>query len=181
MSLSVAAAVREMNDEAIGALVSELSPEAIAGMIRQIPDAGLILLIQALPEGSNARKGVLLTLGAAMLKGTPEVAEAPVKRGRGRPRKYESSEPRAAPKAPTSGRKLGEKRSPKDLAALVEKLYLYIKAHPGQRIEPIGKALGVVTKELTLPIKKLLVEKKISAIGQKRATEYSLFPPPSVR
>ena len=90
MTLSVAAAVREMNDEAIGILVSELSPEAIAGMIRQLPDAGLVTLIQALPDGSNARKGVLLALGAAMLNGTPETPAAPVKRGRGRPKKGES-------------------------------------------------------------------------------------------
>ena len=83
-----------------------------------------------------------------------------------------------APKAPVSKqaaapkRVSGEKRPPAELAKLTEKLGEYIKAHPGLRIEPIGKALSTPTKELNLPIKKLLAAKTIRSVGQKRATEY---------
>jgi hypothetical protein len=39
-------------------------------------------------------------------------------------------------------------------------------------MEAIGKALGLPTRELNLPIKKLLAGKKIRSEGHKRATEY---------
>ena len=83
-----------------------------------------------------------------------------------------------APKAPVSKRAAapkrasGEKRPPAELAKLVEKLHDFIKGHPGQRMEAIGKALGTPTKDLILPVKKLLAAKKIRVKGQKRATEY---------
>jgi hypothetical protein len=65
------------------------------------------------------------------------------------------------------------------LEALVEKLYGYIKANPGKRIEPIGTALGVATRDLALPVKKLLAAKRITSKGQKRSTAYSAVVPSS--
>ena len=80
----------------------------------------------------------------------------------------------AAPKAPKSGaRAPGEKRDPKELAKLVERVASYITKHPGLGIESIGKALETPTKDLTLPIKKLLGEKRIASKGKKRATRYT--------
>jgi hypothetical protein len=78
----------------------------------------------------------------------------------------------AAVAPPRSRRPKGAKRDPKALAALTEKLGAFIKKTPGQRIEQIGKAMGTATKELALPVKKLLLAKKISTKGQKRATTY---------
>jgi hypothetical protein len=109
---------------------------------------------------------------------------AAVKRGPGRPKKVvapaaKAPVAKAAPaskaavsKKPAAKRPSGAKRPPEELAKLTEKLGEYIKAHPGLRIEPIGKALSVPTKELSLPVKKLLAAKKIRSEGQKRATEY---------
>ena len=73
---------------------------------------------------------------------------------------------------PSSHRPKGAKRDPKVLAALTEKLGAFIKKNPGQRIEQIGKALSIATKELALPVKKLVAAKMISSKGQKRATTY---------
>jgi hypothetical protein len=39
-------------------------------------------------------------------------------------------------------------------------------------MESIARALNMTTKELVLPARKLLLEKKIVAKGQKRATRY---------
>src|SRR5262245_60724423 len=70
---------------------------------------------------------------------------------------------RAAVAAVTSGRRSkGAKRDPKMLAALTDKLGDFIKKNPGQRIEQIGKALGTPTKDLALPVKKLIAAKKIA-------------------
>jgi hypothetical protein len=69
-------------------------------------------------------------------------------------------------------RRKGAKRDPGELAALTEKLGAFIAKTPGQRIEQIGKALGVPTRDLALPVKKLIAAKRVSTKGQKRATTY---------
>jgi DNA-binding NtrC family response regulator len=64
------------------------------------------------------------------------------------------------------------KRSPRALAKLQATLLDEIAHNPGQRIEAIGRRLGVSTKDLNLPMKKLLTDRKIKKKGEKRATEY---------
>lgn len=39
-------------------------------------------------------------------------------------------------------------------------------------MEQIAKTLGTTTKELALPAKKLIAEKKIKTKGERRATKY---------
>jgi len=71
-----------------------------------------------------------------------------------------------------SGRTKGAKRPPQEIAKLVGRLRDYVKAHPGQRIEQIAKGMGVSTRELNLPAKKLLAQKVFKTRGEKRATKY---------
>lgn len=81
----------------------------------------------------------------------------------------------AAPKAaPTTEpkRKFGAKRDPAELAALTDALGDYISKHPGMRIEEIGAALQLPTKDLVLPVQKLLAAKRIKRTGTRRATKY---------
>ena len=81
------------------------------------------------------------------------------------------SKPGPKPKTAPKARK-GAKRDPGELDALTEKLGAFIKKNPGQRIEQVRKELGVTTKDLALPVKRLLAAKKVSTKGQKRATTY---------
>jgi hypothetical protein len=132
------------------------------------------------------RRAALEAAAAALGGGTAVAPPAPAApRGRGRPRRAAAparptrgaAPPRAAKAAPVVSRKAakrapGEKRPPQELAKLTEKLGDYIKSHAGERMEAIGKALGVPTRELNLPVKKLLAAKKIRTEGHKRATEY---------
>lgn len=76
-------------------------------------------------------------------------------------------------KAPHAEPAKGGKRSPAELVVLTNILLKYIAKHPGQRIEHIAVGLGRPTKELNLPIKKLISEKLIATKGQKRATTYT--------
>jgi hypothetical protein len=133
-----------------------------------------------------ALEAVASALGTAKAAAPPKVA-APA---RARPAKRVAAAPvaarkpaRAAPsrasasastsRKPASAKRApGEKRPPAELAKLTERLGEYIKAHPGLRMEAIGKALGTPTRELNLPVKKLLAAKKIRVQGHKRATEY---------
>jgi hypothetical protein len=86
---------------------------------------------------------------------------------------------RRAAAAPSRGaaaaprrRKKGEKRSPEALETLTSQLMNEIKSKAGRRIEEIAESMGVSTKELTLPAKKLIKSKKVSTKGEKRATRY---------
>lgn len=92
--------------------------------------------------------------GAAKRGAASADAEAP-KRGRGR-----------------GGRKKGAKRSSKQLEHITETLLNHVKANPGERIEAIAKKIDIKSRDLTLPVKKLVAEKKITKKGEKRATTY---------
>jgi DNA-binding NtrC family response regulator len=103
--------------------------------------------------------------------GRPAKAAAPVE---AQEEKKSAARTRGRPAAPKGGqkRRAGEKRSPQILAQVTEQVFNHIKANAGQGVEQIAKALGTTTKELTLPIRKLLADKKITSKGQKRATRY---------
>ena len=66
----------------------------------------------------------------------------------------------------------GQKRKPRELAALEARLAAHIDSHVGNRIEQIAGHMGVKTKDLALPVKKLLAAKRIKTTGHKRATRY---------
>ena len=68
----------------------------------------------------------------------------------------------------------GSKRDPKELAGLVVQLRAYIAKHPNLGIEAISEGMGVSTKELTLPVKKLIASGDLKTRGQRRATKYSV-------
>jgi hypothetical protein len=70
------------------------------------------------------------------------------------------------------GRGRGAKRSAAELDKLSDTFVDFVKQHPGLRIEQINKELGTSTKDLALPIRKLLSEGAIKAKGQKRSTTY---------
>jgi len=89
-------------------------------------------------------------------------AAGPVRRGRRA----------AALPPPRSARSKGQKRAPEALAELSERLLAAVKSSPGQRMEEIARAIGTSTKELTLPARKLVGEKKIKTKGERRATKY---------
>ena len=75
---------------------------------------------------------------------------------------------------PAAGRRLpkGAKRPPGDIVKLTQRLLEYVKAHKGERIEQVAKGMSVSTRELNLPVKKLIASKAIKTRGQKRATQY---------
>jgi len=77
------------------------------------------------------------------------------------------------PNAARMGRRVkGAKRDPQALENLTGRLLGFIAKNAGQRIEQIAASLGTTTKELALPAKKLIGEKKVRTTGQKRATKY---------
>ena len=110
---------------------------------------------------------------------------APTRRGPGRPRKNAVAGPiaaaapagadgsKSAAPAGNRGRKgKRAKRSSADVDATAAALLTYVAANEGQSIEQIGKGMGVPTKELKLPVIKLMEAKKLNTKGQRRGTKY---------
>lgn len=70
------------------------------------------------------------------------------------------------------GRGRGAKRTAEELEQLADQFVEFVTKNPGLRIEQINKELGTTTKDLALPIRKLLGEGAIKAKGKKRSTTY---------
>jgi hypothetical protein len=73
---------------------------------------------------------------------------------------------------PKARRSKGEKRSGDELEALQEKFHAFVAKNPGLRIEQVHAQLGTTTKDLALPIRKLISEGRLKTKGQKRSTVY---------
>jgi len=161
----------------IAALVRRMALEAVSSVL----GAGGAHAAHVGHVGHAATGKLAESVAAPAKRGRPRkvVAAAPVAKAGPVSRRGAEAKPAPSPsKGPASKkpaavkRPSGEKRPPAELAKLTEKLGEYIKSHPGLRMEAIGKALGTPTRELNLPIKKLLAGKKIRSEGHKRATEY---------
>ena len=66
----------------------------------------------------------------------------------------------------------GAKRTSDELDQLADGFVEFVSKNPGLRIEQINKQLGTSTKDLALPIRKLLADGVIKAKGKKRSTTY---------
>ncbi|MGE0323648.1 MAG: DNA-binding protein [Polyangiaceae bacterium] len=89
-----------------------------------------------------------------------------------RPGRPKGSTAASAPAAKRA-KKRGGKRTAAELADMADKLVGFVEKNPGSSIEEIGRGIGIPTKELALPVKKLLSEGRLKKKGQKRATRYS--------
>lgn len=105
---------------------------------------------------------VLETLRAAL--GQPAT---PSKRGPGRPPKTTRVKARRAP----GGRKAG-RRSADQVASMGDTVLAHVRANPGQRLEEMGRELGVPTEELKRPISNLMGAGALRTEGRKRGTKY---------
>ena len=71
-----------------------------------------------------------------------------------------------------SGRGRGQKRTSDELEKTSDDFLAFVAKNPGLRIEQINKQLGTSTKDLALPIRKLISEGYLKAKGKKRSTTY---------
>ena len=69
-------------------------------------------------------------------------------------------------------RRKGAKRTGDELDKLGDSYHAYVAKHPGLRIEQINKELGTTTKDLALPIRKMISDGSLKTKGSKRSTTY---------
>ena len=66
----------------------------------------------------------------------------------------------------------GAKRTSEELDQLADSFVQYVVKNPGLRIEQINKSLGTTTKDLQLPIRKMIADGTLKVKGKKRSTQY---------
>ena len=71
-------------------------------------------------------------------------------------------------------KKRGGKRTSAELEEMASQLLSFVDSNPASNIEEIGRGTGIPTKDLALPVKKLLGEGRLKKKGQKRATRYTI-------
>ena len=64
------------------------------------------------------------------------------------------------------------KRGQAELDELGQTLLEHIASEPGRKITDLAAELGMTPKELALPARRLIAEKKVRTEGQKRSTAY---------
>lgn len=74
--------------------------------------------------------------------------------------------------SPTGKRPKGAKRPQAELEKMRENVTAFIQKNPGLRVEQINKQLGTVTRDLALPLRRLVAEGVLRTEGEKRSTQY---------
>jgi hypothetical protein len=116
------------------------------------------------------RQAVLEELSQTVGSGSKGVGRKAASTAGRRGRSRGASRPGRAHARPARAK--GTKRSADELEQLTSEFEAYVRKNPGQRIEQIGKGMGVATKELKLPVMKLIEAGSLKTKGQKRATQY---------
>lgn len=79
----------------------------------------------------------------------------------------------AAPLGRPAGRRpKGAKRAQGEIEKTKDRVHEFIRSNPGLRIEQINRELGTSTRDLSLPLKKLIAEGSVRTEGEKRSTQY---------
>jgi hypothetical protein len=87
---------------------------------------------------------------------------------------HRNAKPHRTSRPMATGGRNGVKRDAAALEGLSQQFVAFVTKHPGLRIEQINRELGTTTKNLALPIRKLIADGTIKARGQKRSTTYEL-------
>lgn len=66
----------------------------------------------------------------------------------------------------------GAKRPQLEIEKTKGRVQDFIRNHPGLRIEQINKELGTQTRDLALPLRKLIADGEVRTEGEKRSTQY---------
>jgi hypothetical protein len=94
--------------------------------------------------------------------------------GEGTPARRSPGRPRMKVKLgrPAKSAMKGGKRSTEEVGAMGEKIAAFVRSNPGSRLEAIAAGLGTDSKDLKLPVIRLLGSKTLTKKGQKRGTMY---------
>jgi hypothetical protein len=96
----------------------------------------------------------------------------PARRGPGRPPNAAAGARRGRPPGSANKSSAGGKRSSEEVDQMAERIATFVKSNPGLGLEAIASGIGTSTKELKLPVIKLLANRTLRKTGEKRGTKY---------
>ncbi len=137
----------------------------MANNIHQLVEARVQAFVQEV--SALVRAAALEAVAGAL--GGQTVSSA--RRGRPPGSKNKSAPAAGVAAAPKAGKKRA-KRTTEQVDAMAERILEHVKKNPGSSVEGMSKFFKVKSKELTLPINKLMDAKKMKTTGQKRGTKY---------
>lgn len=111
---------------------------------------------------SLSRQAALGTLQSAFVSQGSRGGDSPSMSGDPKKRRSETG---------VAGRS-SAKRSADDLDKISQRFMVFVTDNPGLRIEQINKQIGTSTKDLALPIRKLVASGALIQDGRKRSTTY---------
>lgn len=125
--------------------------------------------VQRLIDEFVARIGALAHAAATeLVQAAVDAALAAVERQRELARQAAPPAARSvAPTPATSG-----KRDADAIEQAKARVLQFVRLQPGLRIEQINRELGTSTRELALPLRKLIAEGRLRTEGAKRSTQY---------
>ena len=82
------------------------------------------------------------------------------------------SEPAQPSQKPKQTRQSKQRRKPEEIAALGEQLYAAICETPGETMMVLAEALGVTTRDLSVPAGRLKQAGRVRSAGQRSHTRY---------
>jgi len=87
-------------------------------------------------------------------------------------RAFSKSKGNAGRAAPTRRRASGSRRAPNEVAALAERLYAAVSAHPGAGMSKLASLLDTSPRALNRPAIQLRRAGRLRSVGQRQATRY---------
>ena len=83
-----------------------------------------------------------------------------------------STRPKGARASVAKGRAPSNRRDPEEIAALGERLYAAVCAHPGEGMKVLAGEVGATARELHRPMTNLKRTGRVRSVGQRHATRY---------
>jgi len=84
----------------------------------------------------------------------------------------QAGSPSAGPRQPRRDRKRAPKRTEADLVALETRILRHVSTNAGTGAREIAAALGLTTADITLPLRRLVGDRRLKTEGIKRGTRY---------
>lgn len=81
-------------------------------------------------------------------------------------------QPKPKPKTNGHAKPSGAKRDPAVIGKLTESLYAAVAKGPGRGVEQLARELKTTTRDLALPVQRLLSTKRVTTKGVRRGTRY---------
>lgn len=125
-------------------------------------------MVEQIRAETRAELAGLLGLGQGV---APTKRKPGPKPGKGKAAKGKPG-PKAKPAKTVKAVAAGKRRSTEDIERMIQSIKGYVSRHPDLTTQQIGEGMGLSTKDLSLPMRKMVKDKTLTQKGAKSAAKY---------